>query len=625
MLVFLQKDMDTIRYAPKLQKMTQYIENHYGDEILREVEENFRAAEPADLLIDPDLDLDMKEGEHAEIYFDHSEGKLRHMQCWQLSRTLMAVDMQARLKIGVSLRGELPRFFQRTVYITSEFDLSDGIARREGLRYISMQAPEAREDIRLSDHLVPILRYDEMDHLFRRMLIRYLGENALEILRRSGPRKLAEAMGLSIRSLPLYHAKGTRAMLFAHEATVLVNTDGAEDYHELRVPARTIVLNMNAARQDETSGHLALYHECAHWEFHSMFLMLQQLHRADLLLLEYAEADKASRAAEKDVKWVEKQADFFAYAAILPRDHLVPLMRKYWSETSADENMGDRVEKVIRCIGQELQRPYSLIRTRMIMLGSVAAKGACNYVDGEYIRPFAFCPDHIRGGETFVINRANFVQLYKEDHDFRQLMLSQDFIYAEGHVCQNHPFVVEAGEDGAVLTEWARAHVDECCLKFCRDYILTPKSPMLGVLRSVQGFNGHYVPIIAEGQGKMTQHQLMKRDVTFLSELPRTPAEALSTIIEKTCKTQREAAFLCGLSETMVSNMCGNNNFRYTIKQVTRLVVGLGMPPALSLMFLEMAGFNQAKMLSHYDYQCVILYMWMDGIEKVEESCPKLF
>ena len=37
----------------------------------------------------------------------------------------------------------------------------------------------------------------------------------------------------------------------------------------------------------------AIYHECGHYEWHSMFFELQELHSADLKLLEYQEADKA--------------------------------------------------------------------------------------------------------------------------------------------------------------------------------------------------------------------------------------------------------------------------------------------------------------------------------------------
>ena len=623
---FRKTAMNQEPFIPHLQRMTDYITNHYEDELLQELESCLHSSTLPDLNIDPSLDLAMEDGEPFALFFDHSGSKLRQITFWQMSRTHLAADLQVRLRIGVSRDGELPRFFQRRVYFSADFDLTGGIQRLGGITGIAMEPPLPRDGIRLSDRLVPLLRYDDMDTLFRDMHLRYLGKDAEKILRLEGAKALANAMGLTILPLSLHGNKGTRAMLFAQEANVLVNTsNGAEeDYREMHVPPRTVVLNLNASRQDAAGEQLAIYHECAHWEYHSMFLMLQQLHKADLQLLKFDHADKASLADRRDVLWVERQANYFAYAAILPKERLAPLMRRYWNETKPEDNVGDRVEKVIRRIGRDLQLPKSIIRTRMVMLGSVAAKGACNYVDGGYIRPFAFDPVKLKGGETFVIDRQSFAHLFAEDADFRALMRSQNFLYVEGHVCMDHPQCAVLEKKGYILTEWARSHVDECCLKFRREYLLSPASQQIGVLHSVQKFNESYAPVIPQGRTQMTQEQMMARDADYLAHLPRTPAQALTQIIKDFCGTQREAAFSCGLSEPMISRMCNENTFRYSIQQVTRLAVGLHMPPPLSALFLEMAGFTHMMMINYYRYECIIVYMWHEDIEKVQEVFGEL-
>ena len=120
----------------------------------------------------------------------------------------------------------------------------------------------------------------------------------------------------------------------------------------------------------------------------------------------------------------------------------------------------------------ELLLPYFRIRARMIQLGYIQAKGALNYVDRELIQPFAFDLDAWREEQhTFVIDRRTVDLLYKENDDFRVVMDSGKFIYVDGHIVRNDERFVQQGDDRLLLTDWANAHVDECCLRFVRVYM----------------------------------------------------------------------------------------------------------------------------------------------------------
>ncbi len=612
-------------WAPVLQRMGDYIIRHFGDALFQQVEDCLRGASLEDLHLDPGADLGLMPGEGFRLFFDRSGSKLGHFHFYQVNRTGLMVQARARVRLGAAGEHQLPRYFLRQVYFSAPFRMEDGIRLLGEIPGVTLDPPTPPEVPELSEYLVPILRYEDMETLFLQRLQMYLGDSALSTLRRRGPSALVQAMGLTVRTLSLYRNRWSRAMLFLEEGEVQVAT-GENGYQMVHVPGKTIILNANAARKDEAGSDLALYHECAHYEFHTMFLTLQQLHRADLRLLDYKEADKASRGAARDVRWVERQADYFAYAAMLPRGMLVPLMRLYWEETAGrDMNTGDRVDRVICRIARELQRPRSIIRTRMILMGSAAAKGACNYVDGSYIRPFAFSGEHLKAGETFVIDRGSFTRLYGEDETFRSLIRTRGFLYLEGHVCLDHPFCVERTGEGIRLTEWARAHVDECCLKFRREYSLAPAAAPVGVLCSVQGFNDRYVPVDPDVTEGMSREETLAQDAAYLASLPRTPAQALSKVIADRCGTQREAAFRCGLSESMVSRMCSDNTFRYDIRQITRLAVGLSMPPPLSGLFMEMTGFPRMMMVNYYRYECIIQYLYMEDMETVEESHREMF
>ena len=72
-----------------------------------------------------------------------------------------------------------------------------------------------------------------------------------------------------------------------------------------------------------------------------MFFELQNLHASDLRMLDYQEADDASKPAEKDIRWVERQASFVGIAAMFPRPVFEPMVRKYWKEVANNQdNLG---------------------------------------------------------------------------------------------------------------------------------------------------------------------------------------------------------------------------------------------------------------------------------------------
>lgn len=206
-----------------------------------------------------------------------------------------------------------------------------------------------------------------------------------------------------------------------------------EPFRELAIPAKTIVVNENRLHQGDLEREI--YHECGHYEWHAMFFELQQRHAADLRLLEYTETDKASKPAEKDIRWVERQASFVGIAAMFPRPVITPLVHRYWSEVAnSQDNLGQKISSVIHRISAEKQKPKSVIKTRLITMGSAGAKGAFNFVDGKYIRPFAFNPDNLGSNDTFVISRGQFTEMYEQEPGVRDLINTHQYIYADGHV-----------------------------------------------------------------------------------------------------------------------------------------------------------------------------------------------
>ena len=100
---------------------------------------------------------------------------------------------------------------------------------------------------------------------------------------------------------------------------------------------------------------------------------------------------------------------------------------------------------------------------------------------------------------------------------------------------------------------------------------------------------------------------------------------ALVQLIHDRCGTQKELSLRSGISEATLSRMCSDDNFRYDIRQITRIVISLHMPPLLSAAFMELTGFGTAVMTRYLRYQCIIACMFMDELNDVINSNGKLF
>ena len=377
------------------------------------------------------------------------------------------------------------------------------------------------------------------------LLRRYIGEHAAMTYQENGATALAEAMGLKIKRVSLYRNHHTSAILYFKEGHARVVASGAigsatddEGFQDMTVPEKTILINENRLYQGDMEREI--YHECGHYEWHSMFFELQELHAADLRLLKYAEADKHSKPAEKDVRWVERQASFVGIAAMFPRPVITPLVNKYWVEVANTQvNLGQKISNVIYQIASDKQKSKSLIKTRLITMGSVGAKGAYNFVDGKYIEPFAFNPDNLCSNDTFVISRSQFTALYETDADFRNLISTHQYIYADGHVCCNLPPFIRNSGNRAMLTAWALAHIDECCLRFHKSYHVSEATGyQVGELHSDADYNEVYLTIHTMEITGMTTEDVIEKNMEYLDTFPRRPTTALKKLIADRVGTQ---------------------------------------------------------------------------------------
>lgn len=326
----------------------------------------------------------------------------------------------------------------------------------------------------LSPFLIPYYTSKRVDEVTEEMWNQFR-KDAVAIPAYRDPVKLAAWMGLKLQYCPLYNHKGIGGIIFFSDGEIQVREEGhdceGDRPRTVRIAANTIVINTNCVRYDYSAFNI--FHECFHYEFHYLFYRLQDMYNTDLRKIKTVEVEiEPGKELSDPIFFMEKQANRGAYGLLLPASTTQELITAACERAAYYRHAGEKYEIAGKIIAKDLSLPHFRVRARMIQLGHVAAKGALNYVEKKLIQPFAFDIEAWREEQhTFVIERDTVTALMRESEDFNSVMRSGNYTYADGHVVHDDPRFVKTKNDRLILTEWANAHVDECCLRFVRVYV----------------------------------------------------------------------------------------------------------------------------------------------------------
>ena len=106
-------------------------------------------------------------------------------------------------------------------------------------------------------------------------------------------------------------------------------------------------------------------------------------------------------------------------------------------------------------------------KIRLIDLGYNEAIGVLTYVDDRYVASHAFERDAIKNNQTFTIGIQDALHEYAINSELRKMVDAGKYLYVDAHFCINDSKYVRQNDYGVPeLTDYARQHIDECCLVF---------------------------------------------------------------------------------------------------------------------------------------------------------------
>ena len=387
---------------------------------------------------------------------------------WRIDRSSFYADVSVRLILDTA-RGR--KEWRGILVLQCGFD-GEGLACR-ALELV--KDPRRKDDglIPLSPYLVPYLRNREVDRVSERILGKYMPE-AADDPGAGDAAELARRMGLKVVCLPVDDHKGIPSILFWEDGRLPVRDKrriGQAEPESVMIPKNTIVVNTNDIREEYSGFHI--FHECIHYELHYMACRLQKQASNDIQEVEFRKVKPERGETIADpVHFMENQANRGAYGLMMPEGPARRMIREECRKAGDCRHAGEMFHTAGKRMACKLLLPDFRVRARMIQLGYNQAKGALNYADKIPVEPFAFNPEAWRDDRhTFVIDRELTEYLMRKNEDFRRMIAGGSYIYADGHVVRNDPRCVCSRRDRLYLTDWANAHVDECCLRFVRRYV----------------------------------------------------------------------------------------------------------------------------------------------------------
>jgi transcriptional regulator with XRE-family HTH domain len=329
----------------------------------------------------------------------------------------------------------------------------------------------------LDDSLVPYIPEESLEQEAKEILENYYPE-ALHVPQYNedpvwvDPSKLAERLGLTVVRTQIKEDCSVFGQIYFEPAVAEVYDAENEKATELRVQAGTILVDPNVFfLRNLGAFNNTVVHECVHWIKHKKAFALARLYNSNVTNISCEVVGGAETAfGGQATEFMEKQANQLAPRIQMPatpfKARANELIGRALFRTNAPHTI-DIMEEVIDQLSIDFCVSRQAAKIRMVELGFEEATGTFTYVDDHYVRPHSFRKGTCRYNQTFTISARDAGIQRLLNPELRKLTENGDYLFIENHYVYNAPLYLQYSEDGALeLTEYARAHMDECCLLF---------------------------------------------------------------------------------------------------------------------------------------------------------------
>lgn len=501
---------------------------------------------------------------------------------------------------------------------------------------VSQYSQKACMERPLDDNLVPFIKPEKLD------------EVAADFLRRNYPRvlleptaidvvDLAHEMGLTIERHHITKDFSVFGQIFFADCEVeLYDPETDSTVHRL-IKAKTIVVDPKAFfLRNIGSVNNTIVHECVHWDRHRKVFELERLYNSEATQIKCMVIggikDSKARTATDYMEW---QANSLAPRIQMPIDQFkkkaTAFIQKYRREFGTVP-LVDIMEPVIDELATFFCVSRQAAKIRMVDAGYQEAVGAFTYIDGRYVRPHTFKKGSVEKCQTYSIgvDDAAFVAL--SDMRLRGQAGKGAYIYVDSHFCLNNPKYIINDETGrVVMTEYARLHLDECCLAFelkaksknkygeqyYKECILY-RDVNSGIEYQVTFSGDTNKDVMAKADAILERE---KNAQSVINAMPPKFGDALVYLMKQEKQSVEGLAENARMDVKMLQRMRNDPNYPKNIESVVAICVGMHLQPEVSGELIKRSGFGLrlAQNESHLFYKFFLDSFYMHTVDECNE------
>lgn len=346
-----------------------------------------------------------------------------------------------------------------------EAELNHGLKNLNLLKCEEYVKKQYKAEKNLSKNLIPYFSVSSLDYHATKFLEKYCPQ-ALEKPMALPVLDIANKMNLKIIYEPLNED------IFGK--TYFIESEETMDNEEKKViSSGTIVINNKTEFMKLIeSQNNTIIHECVHWEYHKNFFELQYLLNQENkpIVFKKEDIEFKSLSISNKIEWLEWQASALTPRILMPKKVTV---EKFLSTIEKIKNQDGTLknsqiyERAILNLANFFKVTKKAVKIRLLQLGFKNIIGINCYINKEYKPAYYFNYQNEDEALTYMISFKEAIQFRINNKWLDALMKERKLIYADGFFAINHKEYVQVSKKGKiVLTDYAREHVDECCIAF---------------------------------------------------------------------------------------------------------------------------------------------------------------
>ncbi len=384
-----------------------------------------------------------------------------------------------------------------------------------------------------------------------------------------------------------------------------------------------------------------IVHECVHWHLHRKAFELERLYNEEATQIQCQVSGGIKKGtARSATDWMEWQANALAPRIQMPfhatKIKVAEFIREYLGSRRTDRVI-DVMEAVIEGVATFFGVSRQAAKIRLYELGYEEAAGTFIYLDGRYVKPHTFKKGFLKPNQTFSISFRDAMVATFINPELREAREQGYYLFVDSHFCINDPKYITYDIFGMPqLTDYARYHMDECCLVFdlaieqsansyqkeffwecvlCRDI----NADIVFVANFVN--SEHNQTIIDKGR---TIQAYNRELAAMLTRMPNNFNDALVYLMDRQEMTVEELAEASNLSAKTISRLRGDLNYSPTLETVVALCIGLRLPPIISYELIRKRALGFTVSETHLAYRFLLDSCYCSTIHQCNEILASL-